>query len=337
MPNETDIAIIGAGLAGTYCAHLLSLTNSSIVLLEKSRGTGGRASSTRLTTNASCDLGAPYFQLTSSAWQTEIQKWTLANIISIDSDNLCTNQSIIERGKTLCYGKPTMSSLSRYLLGTIPILTQTRVHHIHKTENGWLLRDEKYRAIIRSKIVVITAPAAQASQLLATTCCKSHWLVSAQQAANACQAQWSVLIAQQAGDRNCVISDFVGFDPSIISKVIHDSGKQDRTHSNHWVIHANLTWSTNNADMEADKVAQILLQELFQTTGLKKINALFSVAKTHRWFFARHPETEKQSEPYLWDSAIQLGLAGDWLCQGDVEGALNSAKALSKAIKDCQK
>ncbi|MFQ3187204.1 MAG: renalase, partial [Marinomonas primoryensis] len=43
-----DIAIIGAGLAGSLCAHLLSQSGQTVCVIDKSRGSGGRASSKRL-------------------------------------------------------------------------------------------------------------------------------------------------------------------------------------------------------------------------------------------------------------------------------------------------
>jgi renalase len=44
----TDIAIIGAGMAGLVCAQQLSQAGYSIVVVEKSRGLGGRLATRRL-------------------------------------------------------------------------------------------------------------------------------------------------------------------------------------------------------------------------------------------------------------------------------------------------
>ena len=61
-----DVAIIGAGIAGSYCANVLQKAGYRVCLIEKGRGTGGRASSRRLAqqeegVQLSCDLGAPFF------------------------------------------------------------------------------------------------------------------------------------------------------------------------------------------------------------------------------------------------------------------------------------
>ena len=44
----TDIAVIGAGIAGLVCAQQLSQAGYSVVVVEKSRGLGGRLATRRL-------------------------------------------------------------------------------------------------------------------------------------------------------------------------------------------------------------------------------------------------------------------------------------------------
>ncbi|MEH2425805.1 MAG: FAD-dependent oxidoreductase [Nostoc sp.] len=44
----TDIAVIGAGIAGLVCAQQLSLAGYSVLVVEKSRSLGGRLATRRL-------------------------------------------------------------------------------------------------------------------------------------------------------------------------------------------------------------------------------------------------------------------------------------------------
>ncbi len=44
----TDIAIIGAGMAGLICAQRLTEAGYSVLVVEKSRGLGGRLATRRL-------------------------------------------------------------------------------------------------------------------------------------------------------------------------------------------------------------------------------------------------------------------------------------------------
>ena len=45
--KQYDIAVIGAGIAGSYCADRLQAADLQVCIIDKSRGTGGRASSKR--------------------------------------------------------------------------------------------------------------------------------------------------------------------------------------------------------------------------------------------------------------------------------------------------
>ena len=56
-----DVAVIGAGMAGLTCAQLLRQAGYSAVVLEKSRGLGGRVATRRL--EGTCaDHGARYLE-----------------------------------------------------------------------------------------------------------------------------------------------------------------------------------------------------------------------------------------------------------------------------------
>ena len=61
-----DAVVIGAGLAGSVVAHELHQAGQRVLVIDKSRGTGGRASSKRLE-SGSCDMGATSIRLHSLA------------------------------------------------------------------------------------------------------------------------------------------------------------------------------------------------------------------------------------------------------------------------------
>ncbi|XP_069467380.1 renalase isoform X2 [Ambystoma mexicanum] len=63
------VLIVGAGLTGSLCAHLLKRVRTNqlqIVVWDKARGSGGRMSTSRCPSNPSCtvDLGAQYITVT---------------------------------------------------------------------------------------------------------------------------------------------------------------------------------------------------------------------------------------------------------------------------------
>ena len=100
MSSETmmfmfEIAVIGAGIAGLACARQLQQGGKSVVLIDKSRGLGGRLATRRLA-GTHADHGVCYLQPKGdifSQWIAELvaagilQVWT-EGIHSLSSDGI---------------------------------------------------------------------------------------------------------------------------------------------------------------------------------------------------------------------------------------------------------
>jgi predicted NAD/FAD-dependent oxidoreductase len=75
LTPSNSVVVIGAGLAGLTAAHHLQAAGRSVVVLEKSRGLGGRLN-TRRHLDSRADRGVPYLEpqgpLT-AAWIQELQ------------------------------------------------------------------------------------------------------------------------------------------------------------------------------------------------------------------------------------------------------------------------
>ena len=66
--QKFDIAIIGAGIAGLVCSQELQQAGYSVVVLEKSRGVGGRMA-TRRVSGSRADHGVRYLEPTDQLLQ----------------------------------------------------------------------------------------------------------------------------------------------------------------------------------------------------------------------------------------------------------------------------
>ena len=348
-----DVAIIGAGIAGSYCANVLQKAGYRVCLIEKGRGTGGRASSRRLAqqeegVQLSCDLGAPFFHATKNQLVDDIQQWLADKVIA-------PWPAADQASKGLAYtGIPSMSALTRYLTEHCDLYSQQRVSHIDRVDAIWCLRNDSYKTLIKAKRVVITAPAAQTAQLLISPDAPSAWLQQAQLASRQCAPQWSAVVSEGAEVLDSMLSsipDLLEVDHPILAKIIHDTAKPGRSNKpSHWVLQANLQWSELHKDSDADEIGALMLAA-FQQLLLERAGAshepvqadltqpVLTIATPHLWRLGRHqPSSDdsntvaEQQAGMLWEPSSGLAVSADWLGAGTVVAAILSAQQLCQAM-----
>jgi len=83
MDGQTDILIIGGGMAGLSAASALAATGARIIVLDKGRGPGGRMAARRVEIageQVSFDHGAQYFTARDPDFQAEVALWEQADV-----------------------------------------------------------------------------------------------------------------------------------------------------------------------------------------------------------------------------------------------------------------
>ncbi|MBJ7550806.1 NAD(P)/FAD-dependent oxidoreductase [Marinomonas ostreistagni] len=309
---HTRFAVIGAGLAGATFAYYANRHQQPCLVIDKSRGTGGRAGSKRLA-HGSADLGASLISF-SDEDLTDIREILL-------------EQQVIERWQSAYVGVPRMSSITRYLTKDIELVTETKVHHIERRQGNWLLRNEKYQPICTAENLVIGAPAVQAAMLLATIPNSGALLQFANQAGSQTQPQWSMWVTTEKLDT----AGLMPCDHPVLETLIKDSDKPDRNSEevDTWVIQASPEWSKTHLDTPKSEVLSHLIQAFEGVTDTKVLDA----GEPHRWLLGRQAMA-LSPKPFLWDDTLKICLIGDWLCQGDAEGAMLSAKYAFATIRN---
>ncbi|MEM5838710.1 FAD-dependent oxidoreductase, partial [Pediococcus acidilactici] len=77
-----DVAVIGAGLAGLVCAQQLTQAGYNVVVVEKSRGLGGRVATRRV--HGTCaDHGLRYLEPKSHLLQQLVQVLCERNLLQV--------------------------------------------------------------------------------------------------------------------------------------------------------------------------------------------------------------------------------------------------------------
>ena len=122
----------------------------------------------------------------------------------------------------------------------------------------------------------------------------------------------------------------LGFDAAFVNEaplrwVARDSSKPGRANGETWLLHADAEWSETHRQSGEKTVAQTLI-DAFALLGAPSPDRV----QTHFWPWA---DTETPlTRGSHWDGELAIGLCGDWLNGGKVEGAWLSGSKLATAV-----
>ncbi len=172
--NTVDVAVIGAGLTGLVCAQQLQQLGYGVVVLEKSRGLGGRVATRRLH-NTWADHGVAYFTDEGEQTGALVQNWRDRGILHpwINQDFVWTDGRLHpgEVGSQRYVSPLGITAIAKDLSKALDIWRGQRVEAIAPTANHiWTfilapVAGEPIRELT-ARAVVITAPAPQTAALL---------------------------------------------------------------------------------------------------------------------------------------------------------------------------
>ncbi|EKQ67063.1 putative NAD/FAD-dependent oxidoreductase [Leptolyngbyaceae cyanobacterium JSC-12] len=178
--EQIEIVIIGAGMAGLSCAQVLQQAGYQVVVVEKSRGVGGRLA-TRRSHDTSIDHGTCYLSPRNDLFQKFISHLVEAGIVHVWTDSvyeLLPDGSLrmsLERFPRYV-AAAGMSAIAKTLTPGLDIRLNQRVTHITTSaQQTWQLTLENPQSDpanspstkLEAKALVITVPAPQALDLLA--------------------------------------------------------------------------------------------------------------------------------------------------------------------------
>jgi renalase len=338
--KQSQVAVIGAGIAGLSCATALQQAGFQVHLFDKSRGPSGRMS-TRRADDWQCDHGAQYFTARDSAFRAEVLRWQQdgaaalwdARLQVIDADGTRSLGSTLER----FVGTPRMSSPAASLAQSLNLTTGCTIAQLQRTDDGlWHLRSSEHGELEqRFDAVMLALPSPQVASLLQAT-------PSLPQAASLLQPSLDKLaeLALGAAMSGCwtlmlrfAVAPDLPYDAAFINHgplrwVCRNNSKPGRSGQEIWLLHASPEWSSEHLEQDADSVAALLIDAFAQLQS-GPAGPAPDAWTAHRWRYA-------QPQPALnlgcaWDADLKLGLCGDWLNGGKVEGAWLSGRALALA------
>jgi predicted NAD/FAD-dependent oxidoreductase len=124
---------------------------------------------------------------------------------------------------------------------------------------------------------------------------------------------------------------FVGRDEtrrSPLAWLARDSSKPARPPGERWMLQASPEWSKASFALDLEEVQSVLVQEFARLLALPSLKPDHQLV--HRWAFAQVPRPQHHGATL--DVSARLGVAGDWLAGGRVEGAYLSGISLAEQL-----
>jgi renalase len=342
MNMDKRVAIIGAGIAGLSCATLLQQAGFVVTLFEKSRGVSGRLS-TRVTDAWQCDHGAQYFTARDPLFDMEVQSWVTQDVARIWQPRLMVFDGTgliakVDDGKNKRYvGYPRNHTPAKFIAKALNVVTESTVIGIHQQAGQWLVNVMEQGVYPESfDSVILAIPAPQAAQLLKNNSSALYHFC------NAIEMRPCFALILQYQQRLPCQFDGIFVQTGPLSWVARDSSKPGRnsdgdTISEVWVLHSAAEWSAKHVDADRHWITKDMLSafnHLLKMDASVQTNAYALQAphhfSLHRWLYA--DTAASIIDIYHYDASERIGICGDWLNGGKVQGAWLSGLRLAQAL-----
>lgn len=331
MKIKPRIAIIGAGISGLACATTLQNSGYEVTVFEKSKGVSGRIS-TRVTDNWQCDHGAQYFTASDAQFAAEVQRWQQAGVAAewqprlqvFDGVSFTAKESTLNTTKTRYVGVPRNTAPAKFLAQSLNVKVATAINKIERNGSVWQLSSKEHGKLTpQFDTLILAIPSPQAQALLQQPAPKLA-TVAASVIMRSC---WALMC--QFNHPLALPFDGLFVNNHLLSWVARDSAKLGRNHpannSETWLLHASSEWSEAHIEDDAETVAALMLAAFIKLGG-----EMPQTYTAHRWRYAECVDYLKLG--CVWDADLQLGLCGDWLNGGKVQGAWLSGQFLAKKL-----
>jgi predicted NAD/FAD-dependent oxidoreductase len=332
-----DIVVIGAGISGLICAQGLRQAGYQVLVLEKSRGVGGRVATRRLQETCA-DHGACYIKPKTKLLSQLIEFLGDRNLIELWTDTVFEHQPItglILQNSASCYvPSQGMSAIAKTVFQPgLSIQKESRVIQIHQdSANSWCLTLEN-NTQIHTKAVVIAIPAPQARDLLTPL-------------------DPNLLGTEFINHLNSVefdpcISVMVGYSPNSqplpewkaltfndnpdLGWIGFDSSKRPQPQPPHFVIQSSADLAQQHLEtQDLQPIGNYMLQKAAAYLALPWLEHPEWI-QVHRWRYA-FPRTPLDITCLPANTSLPLVCCGDWCGGNFIAGVIRSGLAAAQKI-----
>jgi len=321
--RKLRVGIVGAGLSGLTAARILADQGHDVVVVEKSRGAGGRMS-TRRHGELRFDHGAQYFTARDPRFLRHVLAWQERGLVETWNARIATIGQHRSTGRSKSTQRfvavPGMNAICHELASGLPdVRFDWQLEAAQRNGKGWMLSSVAGDQLT-CDVLVMTLPPEQASTLLGDAEIDA---LTRQVKMLPC---WALMLTTDTALFAEHDAAFVNQGP--LGWVAAQHSRPGRPAANAWVLHASPEWSVEHLEETPETVQRLLLdavRELPLTQPFEVTSAL-----AHRWRYALANQPLDCSA--LWFGPKQLALAGDWCHGSRVEGAFLSGAAAAGRI-----
>jgi len=336
----TDVAIVGAGLAGITCGQALRRSGYSVVILEKSRGLGGRVATRRLV-DTCADHGTKFVEPQGSHTQQLIeqlgdrqllQPWT-APVWTVDAAGTLTPMEPQPR-----YVAPEgMTAIAKFLADGLDIRRQQRVLGIAPTDaQTWELTTEATEPLtIHARNLVLAIPAPQAVPLLEPLVAQGLPMEVLETVRGVTFDPCITAIATYPADQAAAWHPVGALQPlqhPVLRWVSRESQKRSMPGHEVCVLHSTPALAAQHIDAPTLEAAGAAMLQAGAAwfPGMEHPQPL----QLHRWRygFARSPHAPLNLPPHA-KTPIPLVITGDWCLGSNLEAAFEAGTRAASVLE----
>lgn len=313
--DSFDVVIVGAGISGLIAAKTLSEKGLQVVLLEKSRGVGGRMATRRLG-GQSMDHGAQFFTAQGeSDFRQVCREWLFTGVIK---------PWFGRPGQVRYCGIKSMNAVAKELAQGLDVRNECLVTKV--SEKGGLFNLYCGNGeIFCGKKLLFTAPAPQSLAILkASDVVVESELLEA--LGEVSYERCIALLALLEDASGMIAPGILKLENDSVFMTIADSQLKGTSRRPGIVALSSHEWAAENYDREAGELEQELVEALKERIEIEPLETY-----VHKWKYA-HRNGSVGAQRFARSISKPIWFAGDSFGEAKVQGAYLSGVEAAQSI-----
>lgn len=325
MQKLESCIIIGAGISGLLAAQRLKEYNIDPIILEKSRGYGGRMA-TKIIGESVFDVGAQFMTTREPVFRTRVETWLEKNETLPWYPGPLKNMRYV--------GAQGMTTVPNRIGSEMNVRLSERVSKIHYDGNQWTVTAKPYAGgagrKYKADLLIMTAPVPQCLDLINESNIELDYDTE-EELKRITYHRCLTVLAQLNGPAGLPNPGAMDLNHPVLRWIGDNSVKGISPVAGSITIHSSPRFADAGWDHPVENWVQAML-----VAAKPFIKATVVESVGHRWGFSepRRIFREKMPfrEPYFYDPELRLGMAGDGFGGPRIEASAMSGLSLASAI-----